>query len=1172
MKRIFIFLLVLIVGRGFSQSTIFYDDYTNAIAPVTFSNSTDWTIENGFYPTCNVVSSSGAHKLIAQPIGITSGTVEEAVYHGINTGTFVNIVVQWNQIKGSSLSPTMTFEWSRDAGATWTAVPFTAPTTTNVWTAVPTITLPATANATLISVRFSYTTTGGFGVDYLGIDDFKVSGTPSPSYYWNGSGPLHDPTAWGINTNGTGGGLSDFSTANQNLFLRNASAATLTAAWNITGAGSVLNIGDGTVPNAFDLTIPAGFSLGISGGAKVNVSNNSTLTIINTSFPSLSSVDLGASSTINFAQTSNVSIWATTYGNLTFSGSGSRAPGASIVVNGAFVVGASNTYAMPNGVSFTTRLSGRIACSGSITTGVSNLTIDGVSTNTIGTLNFNGTTINNLVLNRPTQTLTLGSNLIIQGAGVSGTSIFTDGNLNLNGRSLTFNGPITFPASTSNGVFIGSSTSSLVIAGTGAIANSLLMSQASAAARTTAFTFSRTGGVTLSLGNDLIVQAGVFSNGFLNLNGRLLTLNGALTLPTGTANGYFIGSSSSSISIAGSGAITNSLFMDQTSGSSRSLGLLNLTRNGVTLPLGNNLVVSGLTDLPNSVIDINGTLLTLSGPINFPTSAFTRGFRGSLTSSLTIDGTGAMTGELYMNTTIQLDNLTMNRSGQTLTLGNTLETYNVINALGGTLASGGNLFIRANATNKGRIAPVTGVISGNIKTESFAAGGNTDWTNLGPAGVSGLTVANWEGQIPMTCSLCPNDQTSAGGYFVSIQRWDATKLAADPAAYVEMTYNTALNPAQGYWVFLGTGLGTTPAMTWTVSGPAITGNVSIPLACPVPMDINENFNLISNPYPSPISWTSLRNGNANVDNAIYVYSPDAGGNTYFAGGVSSDPVNGITDIIPMGQGFYVQAINPATLTAQESNKVSGNNPLLKTTEDVGAVVRLRVDDASGFYDMTALRFHGDATPDFDRELDANKIFASPGYLGYPGPYTQRTSISTKSGNRDYAINSLPYAQSADAVIPVLVKAYASGQHTITGSDLQNLPNSCVILKDKVTNTTHDLKTGPYVCNINDTTSTPRFELRVCMDIAMSVDDSKNKALDQSIFISNDENGVYVKFAYDKATKSKISVTNILGQKVIDDRTLTTVDDKVYLNLDQKQQLVFVTVSTDTQKVTKKIVR
>jgi len=335
--------------------------------------------------------------------------------------------------------------------------------------------------------------------------------------------------------------------------------------------------------------------------------------------------------------------------------------------------------------------------------------------------------------------------------------------------------------------------------------------------------------------------------------------------------------------------------------------------------------------------------------------------------------------------------------------------------------------------------------------------------------------------------------------------------------------------------------------------------------------------LISNPFASPISWTSVYisnlNANTSLDDAIYVYNPDAGSSdrfTAFVGGIPDDPINGITDEIPMGQGFYVQAVVPTyNLTIDETDKIASNAPLLKSTNVIGSVIRLKLTDSGNKDSYTAIRFHANATTAYDKGLDAHKLYASPGSAAS----NKRTSIATRSGNLDYAINSLPFAVMDDAVVPVLVRARTTGQYTITGSDLQNLPNSCVILRDKLTGTEHNLKNSPYICTLSDTATTARFELKVCADITLSVDETKGGIGSQNnILIGQDANGAVVKFNFDKATKSTISVTNILGQKIVDSKIVTIDKEVVYLNIPEKNQLLFITVTTEDNKVTKKIIR
>jgi hypothetical protein len=428
----------------------------------------------------------------------------------------------------------------------------------------------------------------------------------------------------------------------------------------------------------------------------------------------------------------------------------------------------------------------------------------------------------------------------------------------------------------------------------------------------------------------------------------------------------------------------------------------------------------------------------------------------------------------------------------------------------------------------------------------------------------------------MTCTLCPNSPLGAGGVlFNSIQGWDPLAAANSTAAYLPLTYTTSLSPGAGYWVYLGQGPITTTNIIWNVNGPVVQDDLPVPLTTAGP-SIVDGFNLLSNPYPSPISWTTaLASSGASplVDNAIYVYNPDVlGGETSFSGGVQSDPINGISNTIPIGQGFYVQTSAATTFTFKESNKIAGNAPLLKGNNvadgTIGAVFRLQIENGVS-RNMAAIRFHGEATTGYDRKLDARKMFNSPSSAAN----SKRTSISTKSDGIDFSINSLPYPNNEDAIIPVLAKVGVTGQYTISGTDLQNLPNSCVILKDKLTGTQHNLKNGPYICTISDTTSSPRFELRVCADITLNVDDTKGGiATPSHIVINQDASGASVKFDFDQATKATISVTNILGQKIIENKSLTVSKDVISLNIPDKNQLVFVTVTTADNKVTKKIVR
>jgi hypothetical protein len=551
------------------------------------------------------------------------------------------------------------------------------------------------------------------------------------------------------------------------------------------------------------------------------------------------------------------------------------------------------------------------------------------------------------------------------------------------------------------------------------------------------------------------------------------------------------------------------------------------------------------------------TIFTGSSIVNLTGNLVNNGTITQNTSLLRLSGSGSQS--ISGASTTTLNALEVSNSG-TKTLSSAVQLLDSAKvSAAGTLACGGNLTLKSTSALKARIAEIVsgGSVTGNISVETFIPGGTAGWANLGPAGISGLSVPNWDGGsgsstgIAMTCNGCINNETSAGGYFVSIQ--------GDPTGtgvYTELTSASALTPGVGYWVFVGSSLTTAIDITQTNSGSIVSGPVS------------SGTGFMSNPYPSPISLDRLKTHNAGLT-SVDVYDANTGAFTSFNGGLPSAAV------IPMGQGFYANGATTVNFT--EADKVANNTAsfgILKvaaTSASVGVVLQLNINAPNGDQDKTYVRFHGGATPTFDNDLDAYKRYATPGYLGYPGPYSKYTTIATVNGGQDYSINSLPYALTSNAVIPVVVKVFATGVYTISPIGISTMAvGGCIILKDKLLGVNHDLRTGPYVCSINDTTSVARFELTVCADLATGINQVSQSA-SSLILINQDLNGAYVKTSFESETKATISAYNMMGQKLIEDKEVEGKQTTTYLNLGNvHSQVVIIKVTTAKESSVKKL--
>lgn len=211
-----------------------------------------------------------------------------------------------------------------------------------------------------------------------------------------------------------------------------------------------------------------------------------------------------------------------------------------------------------------------------------------------------------------------------------GTTELTDGDLGINGNTLTINGVYT----RGDGRFIGSTTSDLVIGGNGAAAELVFDNSSLPASQTLEnLTISRTvaqegSGNGIQMGSDLIVGIAGASSGLdltgvdvvLAINGtagspKRLTLNGQLTESAGTISG----TANSAMTIGGGSAALNGS-VKFTNGS-RLLGNLTMSRSNPTATtstatLGTPLVLTGTNALgTDELILTNGRLTTSSSAL-----------------------------------------------------------------------------------------------------------------------------------------------------------------------------------------------------------------------------------------------------------------------------------------------------------------------------------------------------------------------------------------------------------------------------------------------------------------------------------------------------------------------------------------------------------------------------
>ena len=524
--------------------------------------------------------------------------------------------------------------------------------------------------------------------------------------------------------------------------------------------------------------------------------------------------------------------------------------------------------------------------------------------------------------------------------------------------------------------------------------------------------------------------------------------------------------------------------------------------------------------LPQSIYKIGGETfnnITFTGAgVKTFSSAITTNSNITINSGVTVDvglGNNSLTvkknfmnsgifvaqkGEVLLNGTTAQDiggttvtdfyNLTLNNTAGAKIISDENLVY-TLQLTNGTFNTNGKVFtMLSSANNTARIAPiaVSANIIGNITIQRFAPGGYTGWALLGAPISSPLTLADWDDDIYIACASCP-DGIVAG--FSSIYTYNEAAVGSysNPAAYVPLSdINDPILQNKGYWVYLGDGYTNTNPIILDVTGTVRKFNNTIPLSITNTGSIvDDGWNLIQNPYPSPIRWSALRAvaTSTAIDNAFYVYNTDLNGGTgataAYVNGISSPAINagGISDTIPMCQAFQVHSRGATGFNAVETIKTGGNPTFLKTnqTNTVASspmpLIRLNLNGLS-FNDETVVYVQQGATDNFDSEYDAIRMAGQD-------PYAPVIRLIDNSNN-ELQVNGIDLL--GNFSMPLHTSTGYNGTYTISLTDYSNFPNgACINLYDTYLNTTTNLKTNGYSFTLLDTTTVARFLLNITLN-------------------------------------------------------------------------------------------
>ena len=585
-----------------------------------------------------------------------------------------------------------------------------------------------------------------------------------------------------------------------------------------------------------------------------------------------------------------------------------------------------------------------------------------------------------------------------------------------------------------------------------------------------------------------------------------------------------------------------------------------LTTN-VTIPNVTNqpILSAGANGLANNIVINSGSSLTVTGNTmqiagaitnsgNFTATAGTIQMAGSTAQTI---GASTFAGNTIMNLTIS------NSAG--VTLAGPLSATGIVIAESGDLNSAGNLVLISSATQTALIdGSGAKNVNGNVTMQRYLPSAYGYKYVSSP--FQSATVGELSGPVNLSATF-----PAFYSYNENNSR-DSLGVTAYQSGWVNYTNGSnLLTPLSGYAANFGTS--GTPE-TFSLTGVVNNGPLSVNL-----MNNNriytQGFNLVGNPYPSPIDWNASSGWTkTNIDNAIYFFNA---GNTDQYSGSYSSYVNGVAsgdgnNLIASMQGFFIHVSNgsyPVTGTLGMTNSVRTND-LAPTFRDatLGSRTILRftanLETNNPVEDVALLYFENKAGRSFNKELDALKLYNTDVLV--PNLYT------LSSEQKQLSIYAIPQPTDTTTRIPLGVMTLSDGYVDFNAKEISGLPSTLYIyLVDSQQGLTQDLKKTPgYRFYLKAGTYNQRFSL-----VFSITELNPTPTVAEKMFTVTRSASLYtVTMNLPLNTNGTLYVTNVSGQIIL----LKEVADQqtVEINPTSTSGLYIITVIAGNNKQSEKI--
>lgn len=307
------------------------------------------------------------------------------------------------------------------------------------------------------------------------------------------------------------------------------------------------------------------------------------------------------------------------------------------------------------------------------------------------------------------------------------------------------------------------------------------------------------------------------------------------------------------------------------------------------------------------------------------------------------------------------------RGGGELSIQRPLYIVDYVNTINGTTNSNGFLSLVSTAHKTARLLKPdgSGNITGDVVFQRFIQKGKQIRYISLP--VAGVTVSDIQTYIPVTGSFSGSSTGNGLPIAQSLFYYDDTRSGW--MAFPEVTNSETLTAGKGYSILITDAIDDTKLIT---SGPVHQGNFIYTLTANAENNPEKGWNLIGNPYASPIQWNQKDWITEGANTTAYLLDDHYPGGRFLVwdGAIGDEEFSGL---ITQGQGFFVRTTHGSPmLKITEDAKVDTSSSMFRQHKTKSLqdhfVVTLK---QNALIDKAYVKFAMDASDNFD-ETDAVK--------------------------------------------------------------------------------------------------------------------------------------------------------------------------------------------------------